>query len=415
MSCFVNLPMWADDVMTVTIENQNKRGDTSNRMPVFIGILNSNATDVVFLASELKKCLEISKQFDVTIEHMTSPKTKQAITALSERGFVLAFFVNASLDNKYLEWRMYDTMAASMVKGKKIIKNDATLTDCSYIIANDMWQELLGQSGPFLAKLAYIKKVPNKKNRFRCQLCMCDYNGEHERIVLDSSHIIVAPAWGPVSANPYLVYSEFTRSNVRLMSIDLLHKRKVVVDFDGTIAGVSFTQTGKEIVYGRSGGLWKYYYDEATKKGYHELLVKEIDVCASPILLTNGDVIYCSQGMIKRYADKTHERQIIIKDGYNVGPTFHEKSGVLVFSRRYKGFMQLFSYTFATKKTEQLTFGAGDKTDPSMSPCGSWVAYCLEKRGKSQIVVMNIKTGHSYAVTPETSTCRYPCWSPFYR
>lgn len=414
----LDLPLISDEsVVTLTIENQTKKGDTSNRMPVFIGILTTNttATDMTSFAHEIKQCLEISKQFDVTIESMASPKTKQEITALLERGFIIAFFMNTSIDNNYVEWRMYDTMQASMVKGKKIIKNNATLTDCSYIVANDMWRELMGQTGPFLSKLAYIKKIPTKKNRFHSQLCMCDYNGSHERILLDASHIIIAPAWAPAQHNPYLIYSEFTRYNVRLMSIDLHHKRKIVVDFDGTNAGVSFTADGKEIVYGRSGGLWKYHYDPATQKGFHELLIKDRDVCASPTLLSNGDVIYCSQGMIKRYIDKTHEHTILVKDGYNVGPTFHEPSGTLIFSRRIKGNMQLFMYSMSGKKTEQLTFDQGDKTDPALSPCGNWVAYCLEQRGKSRITVMNIKTGHTYPITPEPSLCRYPSWSPLYR
>jgi TolB protein len=404
-----------ESVVTVTIENQTKKGDTSNRMPILIGILNNSAPDIVSLAQQLKQCLEISKQFNVTVEPMASPKTKQEITKLLEREFAIAFFINTSIDNNYIEWRMYDTMQAAMVKGKKIIKSSATLTDCAYILANDMWRELMGQPGPFLSKLAYIKKIPNKKNRFRSQLCMCDYNGDHERVLFDSSHIIIAPAWGPLSNNPYLVYSEFTRYNVRLMSIDLHHKRKVVVDFDGTNAGVSFTADGKGIVYGRSGGLWKYHYNPATQKGFHELLVKDNDVCASPTLLSNGDVIYCSQGMIKRYLDKTHEHTILVKDGYNVGPTFHEPSGTLVFSRRVKGTMQLFAYSISTKTTEQLTFGPGDKTDPALSPCGTWVAYCLEQRGHGRIMVMNIKTGHAYAITPENNMCRYPTWSPFYK
>lgn len=416
MSLCICIPLFSDEsVVTVTIENQNKKGDTSNRMPVFIGILGNSGPEVATLATQLKQCLEISKQFDVTVETMISPKTKQAITTLVERGFVIAFFINASIDNNYVEWRMYDTLQASMVKGKKIIKNNATLTDCAYIVANDMWQELMGQPGPFLSKLAYIKKIPNKKTRFHSQLCMADYNGDHERVLLDSSHIIIAPAWGPSPSNPYLVYSEFTAYNVRLMSIDFHHKRKVVVDFDGTNAGVSFTADGKDIVYGRSGGLWKYHYDSSLQKGYHALLVKDHDVCASPTLVSNGDVMYCSQGMIKRYINKTNERQILVKDGYNVGPTFHEKSGELVFSRRYKGCMQLFMYSTNTKKTEQLTFDQGDKTDPALSPCGNWVAYCLEQRGKSRINVMNVKTGHTYSITPENSICRYPSWSPFYR
>ena len=244
------------------------------------------------------------------------------------------------------------------------------------------------------------------------QLCVGSVAGDNERILLSNNRITVAPYWSLAQTSPYLVCSEFTDANVRLISVDLYGNRRIILDLDGTTAGVSFQPNGADIIYGRSGGIWRYHYDPVAGKATHTLLIKEPDACASPTILSNGDIIYCSQGKIKCYNSHNCARETLISEGYNVGPACHERSNKIAFSRRVKGDMQLFLYNRKTKTHEQLTFDRSDKTDPAWSTCGTWLAFCVEDKGKSRIAILNIKTHYMTFVTSSKDNCRYPAWSP---
>lgn len=401
------------EVISITIDNPVKRGMQTKRMKLFMGVLKNGNQDLARMLPFLQADLELSKQFKLTVEEQDAlPKTKHEITDLYNKGYVLAFFINSTQDGKAFEWRLYNTTQAYMEKGKRCAKLGTNPADWGHTLAHDMWLELMGSPGSFFTRLCYIKKVPDVRYKSVSQLCLCDIVGGNEHVLQASSRITIAPYWSLTRDNPYLVYSEFTDANVRLVSIDLHGNRRIVLDFDGTTAGVSFQPEGGDIIYGRSGGIWRYAYDPALERGTHTLLIKEDGACASPSLLSNGDIIYCSQGKIKYYNSKACTREILVGDGYNVGPALHEKSNKVVYSRRIKGDMQLFVYNLKTKSNEQLTFDQGDKTDPCWSPCGTWAAFCTERKGKSRIAIFNVKTHHAAFITSAHDHCRYPAWSP---
>lgn len=417
-------------VVSITIDNgvANKQ---KKRMPLFIGILDARGADVDRLAPFLKADLELSGQFKVTIERQDLPQSQKEIKELYTKGYLLALFINKAKDGNSFEWRLYNTASATLEKGKRCPKQGNQAENWAHLLSHVLWQELMGSVGPFTTRLSYIKRKPTSRLAFDSELCISDLQGKKVRSLFSTPRISVAPYWastkdtqnGEMQGNfnqPSLIYfSEFTDANVRLVSATTNGKKRVVLDLDGTTAGISFQPATGDIVYGRSGGIWHCYYDPLLKKSIHTLLIKEKDVCASPSILSNGDVIYCSQGKVKRYNRKTGKRENIVDEGYTVGPALHEKTGQLVYSCRVKlkqgkSYMQLFIHPISGGKGTQLTFDEGDKTDPCWSPCGTWVAFGVEAQSKSRIALLNIKTRKFFYLTPHSQDCRYPAWSPLF-
>lgn len=405
--------------LTIALTSKNAKAQNSSRIPLFIARapgLEEHNSHVKRMVARLKKYLESSKQFVVTERVQALPKAKQQISALFPR-YTCAFFVEYKPETKSYQWRLYDTSQATLIKGKKYLSPAAPMApeEWARVCAHDMWYELLHEVSPFMTRLCYIrKKYTNIRSpRIATQLCISDIDGAHERVMLSNSCINIAPYWSPYS--DFIFYSEFTQTNVRLMALDMQGTRRVVLDLDGTIAGISSSPSGHQIVYGRSGGIWRYEYDPIKRAGQHTLVIKEKDACACPTLLANGDIIYCCQGKIKRYTKATGTRLIIIDDGYCVGPAYHENKGIIVFSQRIDGQMQLVLYSVATAQKEQLTFDQGDKIDPCWSPCGNFIAFCKEHKGKSRIYTIDIRNRSCQAITPEQDTCCYPSWSPVYK
>jgi hypothetical protein len=417
--CTIGAP---DDVISITIENSARgqattRSKQTQRMPIYVGLLDDNG-DLKRMIPYLQTDLEMSGQFRLVPERCLPPTKKEAITSLYKKGYLLALFISATPDGRGFEWRLYTTGQALMEKGKRLLKqgNDPALW--AHLIAYDLWLALMGGPGPFTTTLCYSKRIPHPCYKWLYQLCVCDIQGNNERVIVSTPRISVAPYWNKSGVTvPSIIYSEFTDTNVRLMSANLQGKRRVVLDLDGTMAGVSFQAAEPHqtvsIVYGRSGGIWRYYYDKQAKKGIHIPVVQEKGtVCASPTVLAHHDIVYCAQGKIKYYHGRTGARTTLVEDGYNVGPACHEKSGNIVYSRRVKQKMQLFLYNMRTKRNEQLTYGPGDKTDPCWSPCGNWVAFGLEMQGTHSIMLLHIKTGRIVPLHHSREDCRYPTWSP---
>ena len=380
-------------------------------MRLFLGTIGAREKDFEDIINTVHRDLEWSGQFDVTVDNFDCPTTKKEVLRLFDAGFPLVLFVSQEKD--MLVWRLYDATQALMVKGKRYKQESLSSNKLAHRIAHDIWFELTGHKSPFLTKLAYIKKVKNNTKK-QTHICIADYNGEHEEVLLASNAINIAPYWNNKIEDPLILYSEFTPRNVRLMAIDLRGNKRVVLDLDGTSVGVSYDPHSSDVVYCRSGELWHFHYDPLTKKSIHRLIVKEKEACASPTVRANGDIIYCSQGKIKYYHADTQKSDLITHDGYCVAPTFSEASGKIVYSKRINRIMQLFVYDLKHKNHEQITFDTGDKIDASWSPCGNYVTFCFDTGKFGRIATINVMTQTRHYITPSNLDCSYPAWSPIF-
>lgn len=412
---FVPLSGALNDVISITIDNVlSKNGGAKKRMPLFVGGIKAEDGQVVRVLPFLKADLELSKQFVVTTQILDMPTSKKSIQELYTKGYLLALFISKSSKKDVFEWRLYNTASGTLEKGRTCPIVGKDTENWAHALAHDIWQELMGAQGPFTSRLCYMKRLPTRGRSFLTKVCVTDVHGSKTETLFSTERISVAPRWSAHTKNHHILYSEFTPLNVRIVSLDMKGKKRVILDFDGTLAGVSFHPTSPIMVYGRSGGIWLCSYDTAAGKSKHTLVIKEKEACACPTALSNGDIIYCCQGKIKCYRKENGKHEILVDQGYTVGPAFHEKSGQLVYSKRVKGVMQLFLCTLSGKKHVQLTFNAGDKTDASWSPCGTCLAFNVETQGKSRIGLLHVKTGAFYYITPPGIDCCYPAWSSLF-
>lgn len=382
----------------------------TSAMPLFIGVIGESK-DFLYLVTTLKNDLEWSNQFTVTINNFACPSTKKEVLSLFDAGYPLVLFLSQEKDT--LIWRLYDATQALMVKGKKYLKQQVPVHRLAHALAHDIWFELTGNKSPFLTKIAYIDNTL-KKNKKETTICLCDYSGADKEILLAPTTISIAPHWNNNIHEPLLLYSEFTAHNVRLMALDMHGNKRVVLDVDGTSVGLSYDPKSSDVVYCRSGELWHFHYDPIQKKSIHRLVIKEKEASASPTLRANGDIIYCSQGIIKYYHADTKHSEKLTHEGYCVAPTFSEVNGLVAYSKRVKGTMQLFLYNLTSHQHEQITFDAVDKMDGSWSPCGQYIVFCYDNGKASRLATINIMTHVRYYITPASADCSYPAWSPLF-
>lgn len=384
------------------------------KVRLLLGVVSAeHDAELAEFAAALGRDLGFSGQFDVTRMTCALVRTEKEITQFFDQGYGLVLYLSRASDHAF-EWRLYDASQAQMLKGKRYEKRGSGVSGWARALAHDLWPVLTGSEGWFLTKIAHIRKKGSHYSRRSYTVCVTDYDGEHNVELVTSKRPLIAPSWTRDMRNPQLIFSECTSSNVRLMGVDMSGHKRIVLDRDGTNVGVSFAPFTDDVVYGHSGQIWSYWYDKQLKKGVHVLLINDSEVCASPVLLEGGDVIYCCGGKIKRYCAATKKSAVLTPSGYCVAPAYCERTQMLVYSKRVGQHMQLFVYDMRTKEHRQLTKDAGNKLDASWSPCGTYVVFCHENGATSRIALEQVRIGRRVYITPESLHCSGPVWTAVY-
>lgn len=391
---------------------------------ILLETIGTNDLELREIAQILKKSLEKSEQFIVTLREVDTPRNKKEVTGLFQEGFGLIIFLNHTDDKKALEWRLYDATEAVMVDGKRMYKRGKLLRGHAYNLADDLWPKLTKQLGSFSSKLAYIKIKNGFKKNQNSFLCICDTDGTNELEFRKNPGNYVALYWNNNLDFPSLICSELTKYNVRLISISLDLKKKSIFNFKGTCVGISLSTDNNKAVYCRSGNIWSHIYDKSQKKGTHSRLISNDGKNIYPILLHNDDIIFCtdSKSLRKGFAkakgpqicyfhaeDKSFE--LITQDGYCLAPSYCNATNKLAYSKKIDGKTQLFICDLQSKIHEQLTKDEGNKIDSCWSPCGNYLIFCYQSDKISRIGVIHIATKKRLFITSAKDYCISPSWS----
>jgi Tol biopolymer transport system component len=333
-------------------------------------------------------------------------------------------FIHYSDDRTELIWRLYETPEAAMVRGKKIPQQKSGVRGHAYALADKVWPELTRQSSSFMTKIAYAKRKSTIPGRQQSILCVCDFDGSHEEELITKPSIYVGLYWYNNSELPLLLYYDFTRSHIRLMAVGMDRQKKILLNCEGTCVGISLSKDRNQAVYGQSGDIWYYQFDQEHKKGHRIKLISNGGKNTCPTLLANGDIIFCSDSkklrqshaqvhgpQIYRYHAKDKAIEPITQGGYCVGPAYCDGTQAIAYSKRIHGIMQLFVYNIKTKEHTQLTFDGGNKIDCCWSPCGNYLLFCYQKDNISRIVAMHAVLKERYFVTSTRDYCTSPAWS----
>ena len=387
------------------------------KVPLVISVVEGSA-QLTEVATMMQHDFSFSGQFDVSINKGKKKPTKKDIKKLFAEGFSLAVFLSEGKKNS-IEWRVYDTLQGKMVKGKRYAKRGIVCGGWAHNIADVVWPILTNQHGFFSTKIAYCKEVKLKNGKSAKQVCMADYDGTNEQILVDLPTVNVAPRWNKDMDNPLLFYSEYTNENVRLVAVNMERKRKITSNFDGINMLPAFSRDGKKVVYcaSRGDGHCQLYYCD--KSGFKKVTNNKGNN-VSPSLSDDGSTIFfCSDYQTGRpqvyvYRLKTGNIECITNGGYCASPSYCEKRKQIAYAKIVQGTMQLFVYDERSKKHTQLTFDAGSKEECSWSPCGNYLTYSVEQGKTQRIAVLNLLTKQQRYITTANINCSYPAWSPIY-
>ena len=368
-------------------------------------------------------------------------KRKNDITQWYTQGFPLAVFIDSTDSHKAFEWRLYDTLDAQMINGKKISKIEKTeIRPMAHKLSDEIWPALTGNQGFFSTKIAYGKEVcrsSRKKNWRNCKKYIfmrdaTDATGVSEQLLVSTPTINIVPRWNRDAQHPLILFSQYRESNIALVSVDLKGKKKVVSNFDGVNMQVAFSPEGRQVVYCLSrppssqfaqhitSQLYYYSQDSGAQKELFKRLTTNHGNNFAPSWGPENTIFYATDATKNGMPNicwqdlKNNNIAWVTQGCYATSPSFCATNNKLVYTKMVNKKMQICLYDIKTNKHEQLTFDDTNKDDCSWSVCGNLISYSVELDGRNRIGVYNLMTKEQQLITAENEDCTYPSWSPYY-
>jgi Tol biopolymer transport system component len=214
-------------------------GAQQTKMPLAIMVLDDKNSELMSIAKTIQKDFLFTEQFKPSIKKYSSDLSKkeiaQEINKLAHNGTPLALCINAQSPT-HIGWRLYDTFQKEMLCGKQYIKKGEVVRGWAHNIADAAWKKLTDHNGFFSSRLAYCKDIRTVDGAHSREIYMCDYDGSNSELVIDPHTVVVAPRWH--NKKPLLYFSEYTDTNVRLVSCSLNKKQvsETISPFDEGIA-----------------------------------------------------------------------------------------------------------------------------------------------------------------------------------
>lgn len=403
------------------------------KMRIVLGVMQDDG-DVQKVTALLKHDLEFTGQFTVEVEKVSSPPTKKnQVKDWFEKGYPLALYVKP-IANGY-EWYVYDTARTELVNGKKIKRPGLAVRAMAHVLADDLWNELTGSPGFFSTKIVYGKEVCRRGRNCKKYIYMrdaTDLEGVSEELLVASPTISVSPRWNRDLNNPLVLYSEYTKTNVRLIAVNMQGKRRVVSNFAGVNMQAAYSFDGQEVVYCLSRAPGSSMKQHTTSQLYHYAVDPETGEAGlvrltsnsgnnfAPCWGPNNTLFYVSDASknglpnICWYDFAQKKMAWVTEGGYSTSPSYNAITHKLAYTKMVDKVMQLFEFDIATQKHRQLTFDGANKDDCSWSPCGTMIVYSSDLKGKNRLALFNVNIGQEIFLTGASEDCSYPCWSPRY-
>lgn len=392
-------------------------GVKAQHTAITIIVLNRENRSLIDIATIVEKSLNFTDQFKAhvqLIDHATPKRDLlKQIKNLCSKNIPTVLCLNIN-ELHEIEWSLYDTMQCSMLAGKKYpLKRSNALRSYAYHITDKVMQTLTGNEGPFSSRIVYCKDSPQSSTMR--QLYIADIDGTNTSILFQSSTPIIAPRWNTIGNKQHIHYSEYTDTNVQLVSMDMQKNKRIVSDLDGINMLLTISPDESAAVYCASNGQGncQLYYQ---KNGKTQKFTRNNGNNVSPVFIDNDHICFCSDaqtGSPQIYIGnlKTGHVQRITKGGYCTSPDYCAYNNTIVYHAKIDTVMQLCSYNYTTKKHAQLTYDKKNKHEACWSPCGRWLLFSEDNGALSRIGLLNINTKKKEYVTPSHERCSYPHWS----
>ncbi|HVY15617.1 MAG TPA: Tol-Pal system beta propeller repeat protein TolB [Rhodopila sp.] len=316
-----------------------------------------------------------------------------------------------------VEFRLWDVLPQRQIQGTAYTTTQANWRRIAHIIADVIYERLLGEKGYFDTRIVYISATGPRDRRTK-RLAIMDQDSENNRILTDGSWLVLTPRFHPTKDE--IAFMSYANNRPRVYLFDLQTGRQSVLgDFAGMTFAPRFSPDGSSVIMSVADG------------GGSDIVTVDLASRASRRLTNSGSIdvspCYSPDGSQITFAsDRGGDQQIYVMgaggggaqrisfgNGHYATPVWSPRGDLIAFTR-YAGDTSNFAIgvMHPDGSGERILAEGWDVEGPTFCPNGRVLMFWHQERGGSSRLETVDITGFNDRPVRTPTDATDPAWSP---
>jgi len=237
--------------------------------------------------------------------------------------------------NVRVEFRLWDVLPQTQLQGTAYTTTQSNWRRIAHIMADAIYQRLLGESGYFDTRIVYVA-LTGPRGRQARRLAIMDQDGANDRTLTDGAWPVLTPRFSP--KRDQIAFMSYANDRPRVYLFDLgSGAQSVLGDFPGMTFAPRFSPDGSAVIMALARG--------------------------------QGSAI-----VVVGLGGRT-SRQLTSADSIDVSPCYSPDGSQIVFNSDRDGAPQLYVMSADGGGVRRISFGNGRYGTPVWSPRGDLIAF----------------------------------------
>src|SRR5271165_201435 len=234
-----------------------------------------------------------------------------------------------------VEFRLWDVLPQTQLQGTAYTTTQSNWRRISHIIADVIYERLLGEKGYFDTRIVYISATGPRDRRTK-RLAIMDQDSENNRFLTDGAWLTLTPRFHPTKDE--IAFMSYANNRPRVYLFDLTTGRQSVLgDFPNMTLSPRFSPDGSSVILSVTDG------------GGADIVVVDLGSRASRRLTSSGAI--------------------------DVSPCYSPDGTQIAFNSDRGGDQQLYVMDASGGNVRRISFGKGRYATPVWSPRGDLIAF----------------------------------------
>lgn len=311
-----------------------------------------------------------------------------------------------------VRFRLWDVVRGQDMGGQSYGVPSADLRLVAHRIADYVHEKLTGEKGIFSTRIAYVTKSQHQH-----RLWVADADGENAQVALASPEPIISPAWSPNGSQ--LAYVSFeARKPVVFIHDVTTGRRRLLANFRGSNSAPAWAPDGRSLALtlSRDGGSQLYALDASG--GEPRRLARSQGIDTEPVFTADGRSLYFvsdrggAPQIYRMPSSGGPGERVTFEGGYNISPCLSNDGRWLAYISRINGAFKLLVMELATGVTSAITDTNADES-PSFAPNSHLIVYATRQQGREALMTTTLDGKIKARLAGPSAEIREPSWGPF--
>ncbi len=234
-----------------------------------------------------------------------------------------------------VEFRLWDILPQTQIQGTAYTTTQANWRRIAHIMADVIYERLLGEKGYFDSRIVYISATGPRDRRTK-RLAIMDQDSENNRLLTDGSWLVLTPRFHP--SRDEIAFMSYANNRPRVYLFDLTTGRQTALgDFTGMTFAPRFAPDGGSLLMAVSNG------------GGSDIVSVDLASRATRRLTESGSI--------------------------DVSPCYSPDGSQIAFASDRGGDQQIYVMAAGGGGARRISFGDGHYATPVWSPRGDLIAF----------------------------------------